>query len=738
SSQAGAPITFNDVNTFTVGSVAPAGCFRGACGIRTSNGCITLGTCGGLTLSQGLNAGTGTVRLKGSGNVLEQCGSAINAANLGAISCGSVSLGQKNVVCGNVAISGKCVTFNDTKGFTVGSVSAVSPFPATAGVQASNGNVTLTTCGALTLAQAVSSTCTVRLASGGAVNESGSRIAGANLGVTSGCAITLPGANTVTGTVALNSSQAGAPITFNDVNTFTVGSVAPAGGFRGACGIRTSNGCITLSTCGGLTLSQGLNAGTGTVRLKGRGNVLEECGSAINAANLGVSSCGTVALGEKNTVCGNVALQGKCVTFTDTKPFTIGSVNGVTGITAGGSVTLTAPAITETCVAINSGSLSVSTCAPIVLNGQNQVTGGVALTAPSVSFNDVDGFTVAAITSGPVTLTSGGDVVQTGIITACNLNLTAKGNVNLPLQNKVSGTLSACAPSIAFENAGSLTAGALTTCNGNVSLNSGGNLTLTGPIKVGTGTIGLAAKGCLTQTTAVTSGNLGVVGCGNVNLSLSNAVPGNVAIDPVNLTFNDSDSFTIGTIPAFGVFPGASGVTSSGNATVTSAGTITLAQPVVAGGGVNLTAQQGSLSGGLVVAGASSTISAPNGSVGVSGNPLSININGNLTVQAADSVVLSGTLTGELLLNGQPNNPPLLNGQLDPVSGIDQEILNQTIESEDPYQFENLPGPTVQVLAADPYQFVKETGPLFRILGRAWGTTLFRLPHVLVQPDSTH
>ncbi|MCC6972026.1 MAG: filamentous hemagglutinin N-terminal domain-containing protein [Phycisphaerales bacterium] len=244
---------------------------RGAGGSIVTTGGTTLSApgsnnlslnAGSVSLAGTMNAGTGTVRIVSDGAVNQTAGS-ISATGLGVRAAGAVTLNQSNSVTTFAASSsggGSAVQYTDASGLDLGTISALGAFSATSGVTTSNGDVLVSTGGALTIPQSISAgTGTARLASTGAVTQSGGSITASSLGVRGGGAITLNQASNNAGTLAATTSAGN--VSYVDADALTIGSVSSSGSFAAASGV-TSAGTLSVSTPGALTINNNVTAPT--------------------------------------------------------------------------------------------------------------------------------------------------------------------------------------------------------------------------------------------------------------------------------------------------------------------------------------------------------------------------------------------------------------------------------------------------------------------------------------------
>lgn len=217
---------------------------------------------GSVSLAGTMNAGTGTIRIVSAGAVNQTAGS-ISATGLGVRAAGAVTLNQSNSVTTFAASSsggGSAVQYTDASGLDLGTISALGAFSATSGVTTSNGDVLVSTGGALTIPQSISAgTGTARLASTGAVTQSGGSITASSLGVRGGGAITLNQASNNAGTLAATTSSGN--VSYVDADALTIGSVSSSGSFAAVSGV-TSAGTLSVSTPGALTINNNVTAPT--------------------------------------------------------------------------------------------------------------------------------------------------------------------------------------------------------------------------------------------------------------------------------------------------------------------------------------------------------------------------------------------------------------------------------------------------------------------------------------------
>ena len=300
-------------------------------------------------------------------------------------------------------------------------------------------------------------------------------------------------------------------------------------------------GTTTLSATGTITALAGAKVSGATTSLT-VGQAVTFPGT-IDATTLNATGAGTaISLTGSNTL-GTVGItKGSDVVVNDTT-----GPLALSGITATGSVTVTAAgAVTQT-GGISGGALSViANGNPITLNTQNNSVTSFASSngAGNIAFKDTaGGLALAVVTGGTVTIDAAGAVTQTGAVTAGAFTVNAAGNaITLNTQNNAvtSFASSNAAGDITFKDtAGTLALAGVT--GGTVTINAVGAVSQTGAVNVGAFTVNAAGNGITlnTQNNAVTS-FASSNGVGNIafkdtagGLVLAGVTGGTVTIDAV-------------------------------------------------------------------------------------------------------------------------------------------------------------------------------------------------------------
>jgi hypothetical protein len=233
---------------------------------------------------------------------------------------------------------------------------------------------------------------------------------------------------------------------------------------------------------------------------------------------------------------------------------------------------------------------------------------------------------------------AGASIIAPGLLLLNAANAAGAFSLDGTTANAV-GTIAATThAAVNFRNSGALTVGSvfsfpeavtsfgiLTNNNDSTLCTIAGDITLSQPFNVGTGTARFQSAGAVTQTAGgkITAANLGVNAVGNIILDQAtptNHVTGTVALNTSagTVRFMDDSTFTIGTVTAAGCFTGASGITGGGagqDVTICSPSTINITAPISAPG-----ATVRIQSGGDVTQTAAGTITAANLGVRANGN----------------------------------------------------------------------------------------------------------------------
>ncbi len=542
---------------------------------------VTVGT-GGVALSDIVNTGGSTFNLTSAGTVSQSAPSTIATGGLRLAGTGAITLFQSN------AITTFAASMTGSGTFTVGVSGAITvgTVLGTVGVTTGGGNAVFGTgTGALTITEAVNvgaGTFAGELGAGIALSGNGSITAG-GLGILSAVAINLT-SNVSASTVALL-TVGGASITYAQIGSFTVGPVI------GASGINSSNGNVTLTSGGSISLARVISAGTGTVSITTASGITQTSAGVITAAGLAVQGAGAASLETANNNVGTLAanLTGSAqLRYFDVDSLTVGTVSGVVGattasdpiqISSGGPLSIASP--------LNSGS------ATMVL-----LASDIAISA-----------TITCNSTLVIDLTSG------------------MGSIGL---GSGAGSMNISAAEFGFINAEILTIGgftsfvAITTSAMNFStrpfaLRLFGSTVATGGITMNP-TRGLTIlAGSVSQTGAIIAGDLAL----QISSSSTLTNAGN-DVDRLGFEFGSDATFTFADLNGFQIgsmgVGGDLGEFSSANLTAGAGGAVVIASTINGSGGaaVTINAPGGVTSaGGLITL---STVHFTGGSVNLPGN----------------------------------------------------------------------------------------------------------------------
>jgi filamentous hemagglutinin family protein len=563
------------------GDIALTGASLGLGGaVQSTGGDVSLNaTAAALALGQQVQA-NGALHLQALGDITQTAAFTADgftaASTLGSVNLASTS----NVISGTVAsLSGVNVTLRDSQAMTV-----TGP-----GVSVT-GDLTLTSDGLLT----VNNT----LAAGGNIALTGTSLVTDTVNAGLGLSETSTTGNLSTGTVTANGNigLTGATLTVNGA-------------------VKSNFGSVTLgATAGDIALDNTIQAAT-TVILSARDGITQTAAVTAGTGLSATSTTGDIDLtltSTSNAVSGPVSLSGHNVAFRDGQALTVSSVSasGTLDLTSLGALSVTGALLAGDDISLTGAALSLG-------GAVTSTGGGVTLdsTSAALAINQAltagPGETVNLISSGPISQSS------TGLITASVLTGHSTGGAVLG-QNNLVNALGA------FTNSGS---GALT-------IISGLDLALTGPISDAPGQVGIVGKS-LAVNSAVTGNSVVLVSTngdvagsgvltaaagmeavaqgGQVALGGVNQVAGPVILSGAGVTFVNGQTTTInpGDISSTG---GVSLATTAGDlningalslpgsVTLTAAGVLTTPALTTTGGDVSLTGASIALGGNIQAA----------------------------------------------------------------------------------------------------------------------------------------
>ena len=554
-----ASISYRDTNALSVGTV------NSTIGITTGGNDIVLQTGGTLTLDNSINAGAGNATLNSSGAVSQGAGDTITAAGLELLGAGPFTLTDANNNVGSLAANTTgVISYRDLNGFSIGTVNSTN------GIATGGNTLTLRSGGAVTQTQAISASGLELLGTGPYTLTN------------SGNDVTILAANT-----------AGA-VSYRDTNALVVGTV------NTTIGVVTGGNNFSLQTGGTLTLSNSINAGAGNATLNSAGAVTQGAGNTITASGLELLGSGPFTLTDSgNDISTLAASTTGVISYRDANGFSVGTVNSTSGIaTSGNNLTLRAGAAVTQTQAITASGLELLGSGPYTLtNANNDVSSLAASTTGAISYRDLNGFSIDTIntTTGistggnNLTLQSGGAVTQTQALAASTLELLGTGSYTLTNSANNVATLAVnTAGSVSYRDTNALSVGTvnttvgITTGGNNLTLQTGGTLTLNNVIAAGAGNVTLNSAGAVTQGAgnSITAAGLELLGAGPFTLTDSaNDVSTLAASTTGVISYRDATGFSIGTVNT------TTGITTGGNnLTLQAGGAVTQTQTVTASG----------------------------------------------------------------------------------------------------------------------------------------------------------
>jgi trimeric autotransporter adhesin len=498
------------------------------------------------------------------------------------------------------------------------------------------------------------------------------------------------------------SITSGNNVTLADINALDLGSSTVSGALN-----VTTNGAITQSGPVAVAGATTLSAGTGDITLD---NPLNDF------STVGVTSANNVTLRDSNNISLGTSAAGGNFSVTAGGAILDGDASAI-NITAT-TASLIAASTIGTAVdplETNVGTLNASTTSGgIFINEANGITlGDISAGGGNIAISNASGnMTVNALTTtgGGVTLTSFGGAIQDGNgaannVTAGTLTVSAANGIDLDTTLTALSSASVTGTgSIDISNAGALAVNNATSANGNIALNTtGGNLAINMVTAGGIGTVVLSTttSGDVTLGTVATPNSVTITSAGRI--TDTNGVVNNITAststltaaanigtpgDPIETTvgalngnataggiyINETDTVTLNNILAGG-----------GNVTINNAtGDMIIHSITATAGGIDLTTSAGSILDGNgaatnLTAVADSNLRALGGVIGLSTDPIEVNINPGLLGVAATgqiggvSVHINGTVLptnmltllnsppGEVIFNSQSANPPPIN-----------------------------------------------------------------------------
>ncbi|MBL8760289.1 MAG: filamentous hemagglutinin N-terminal domain-containing protein [Phycisphaerae bacterium] len=628
-------ISYTDLDDVAVGSVAASGSFTGASGVGTNAGDILLCSAGELTIAQSINAGAAVVRLCATNAILQTSGG-ITASALGATSdnAGMVLASTTNDVDTFAASgvgTGNAISFRDSDGVSIGTVSASGLFAGATGVSITDGNVTLRTGNTMALDQSVlTGTGIVSLTA-----DAGGITQGATMGVT-GASLSLSGVGTFTlngnanAVTTLDATTTG-NVTYIDTTALDLAASTVTGNLdvTAASGNLTDSGTVDVSGTGTFTTTTS-NATITLNQLAVDGAISANTSGASGDVTLTNATGIDLAASSIGGILDAVATTGN---ITDSGAVTISGsgASALTTLGANADITLDTTNTSAGSIGVNTtgatGDASITSTAAINLDGST-LGGSLTLVSDDIDLVGGAGSVVSSGGSATITLGSLNAATSIGVGTgAGTLALDATdlagigaffgginignaagtaaltiGDATLPLSTTF--TMTGAGGSIVTTGGTTLSAPG----SNNLTLNAG-SVSLAGTMNAGTGTVRVVSAGAVNQTAgSITATNLGVRAGGAVTLNQSNSVTtfaANSSGGGSAVQYTDASGLDLGTISALGAFSATSGITTSnGDVLVSAGGALTIPQSVSAGAGTARLASTGAVtqSGGSITA----------------------------------------------------------------------------------------------------------------------------------------
>ena len=358
-------VTYVDADALTVSTVGAIA------GVATNGGTVTLtatGTTGDVTVNETVSSGSGALTLN-AGRNMSLAGNLSTSGNVTLNSAQATATGT--ITAGLGTVTGALLTTNSKGGTTLNNNNTVTSFNATnttsgavsltnnAGLtitgisQGGGGNVTVNNTGALTVSGNIT-------AGAGAVtltaNSPLTLTNNANIVSATSVELNADAMNLVAGRIATTAGGTG-KVPIVTLRPTTGGQLISLGGPLGgdSAGTLELNSADLANVYGNVLRVGRSNSGTITVRPMTFGNVdnlhlltgADTTGAgSIVVPGLAIEAGGAVNMADPNTQVATFAANVTGgLTFTEADGFTIGTVDGVNGVTVGGKATLTSTTV---------------------------------------------------------------------------------------------------------------------------------------------------------------------------------------------------------------------------------------------------------------------------------------------------------------------------------------------------------------------------------------------------------
>jgi filamentous hemagglutinin family protein len=706
-------VTLRDSGAIDIGASTISGNFTvtaaGAVtdsGILVVSGVTTISNAGNTVTLDGVGAGSNFATLAATGSTITiidsnalilgttTASAALSVTTSGAITqVGALSVGTTTTLAAGAAnditLDNVANVFTGDVTITTGDDVSITDTGAIAfGASTISGNFTVTANGAITDTAAISAngaSKTATFAAGSANNitldASNFRTvvitSGNNVALTDSDTIDL-GASTITGTLTVT---AGAGGNITDSGTVTVGGVASfitSGGGDidlGTLAVAAAANNITLTTAGAngnaaivnsVAIDFGVSSITGTLSATATTGNITDGGSGVTVT--GTASFTTSATDADITLSGLTTTGAISLATTGTggDATIVEASSPILGtVTIGGNldVTGTTGGITDTgtlTVTGNSSFTNTQAANDIVLNSTgNTFTGTVDFngTLANVTVVDTTAFDVHSsglTTTAALSITAGGAVTQSGILTVGTTTTISASGQNVTLSNVANdftGAVLVTGANVTLVDAGAIVLGTSTVSGTyDVTATAGGGITDTGNLAITS-----AASFTVAGGQSITLDNTGHVFSSTVDFNASSGVI-------ANLTFVDTTAVDIHT----------SGIVLSGNLTLTAGGAVTQTGTLdidgtttisASGAAVTLNNSANDFTGAVAVTGAAVALRDLNGIVlgtTVATGTYAVTAAGDITQSGVTTLTITGTTAltapGQDIILGNSNN----------------------------------------------------------------------------------
>ncbi len=582
----GNSVTLTDSNEIELGAMNVASLTVTSAGSITNTGALQVsgvtslntGNDSQITLDGENDFATVTIASTGDTVVIND----INAIDLGVMNANTLDV----TAVGNISQSGALLVSNNARFNTDANLLLGDNSNNFGDLTLSANDATVSEGSAMTLTDVTATNLT--LSAAGDISDTGKLLVSGVTTLNSGnnAQIILDGSENNLGTVTLSST--GDTVVLNDVDAIELGamnasslSVTATGDITQTADALVIGANANFNTAADVTLNSSnqfnrltltannasvtaadaidLNGVTVTNLTLASGGAISDSGTLLvsGVATFGSGNNAAITLDDASNNFGTVTVntQGNAVTLNDVDTIELGQ------ITAASLTVIAAADITQTANLVIGGNANFATATDVTLTGANQF-GTVSVSANNVNLIESgDAELAAVVVAGDLTLTTSGDITDSGIVSVAGITRLNSGNgAAITLDNAGNDfstvIVTSTADAITLNDSNTLDLGALNAASLNVT--TAGAITDSGTLLV-------------SGVTTLNSGNNAAI---TLDDAANNFATVTVASNGDSVLLNDVDGITLGQIAAADLSVNAAGeISQSGNLTVTNGAT---------------------------------------------------------------------------------------------------------------------------------------------------------------------